>query len=176
MKRERPAPRAQGEAERFEAFLRHCAALPEVRLIDAYVQHGDTSCLLHSVAVAHYSYRVARRLRLRVRPRDLARGALLHDYFLYDWHRGGVAGRPHAFAHPAIALENARRAFQLSEVEKNIIARHMFPLTPVPPACVEGWLVTLVDKALSVYEAFARDAYRDVKRRYLKEMGEGAIR
>jgi signal peptidase II len=30
--------------------------------------------------------------------------------------------------------------------EKNIIARHMFPLIPVPPQCREAWIVCLADK------------------------------
>ena len=29
---------------------------------------------------------------------------------------------------------------------KNIIARHMFPLIPVPPQCREAWIVCLADK------------------------------
>ena len=64
------------------------------------------------------------------------------------------------------ALENARRVFELSEVECDIIRKHMFPLTPVPPRYREGWLVVLADKVCSVYEFFRKDAYRGIKIRY----------
>ena len=42
----------------------------------------------HSVAVAYYSYRLAFFLGLSFHARDLVRGALLHDYFLYDAQDG----------------------------------------------------------------------------------------
>ena len=74
--------------------------------------------------------------------------------------------KKHAFFHPSAALENARRVFELSEVECDIIRKHMFPLTPVPPRYREGWLVVLADKVCSVYEFFRKDAYRGIKIRY----------
>ena len=52
----------------------------------SYVQHGDISVFEHCIAVAYMSVRIARRLNLKVDKRTLVRGALLHDYFLYDWH------------------------------------------------------------------------------------------
>ena len=57
-----------------------------------YVQHGDVSTYDHAVLVAFYSCMLACRLRLKYDERALIRGALLHDYYLYDWHRErGVA-------------------------------------------------------------------------------------
>ena len=132
----------------------------------AYVQHGQTSTFLHCVAVAHVSFAIARALHLRVREEALSRGALLHDYFLYDWHVRDPLRKKHAFFHPSAALENARRGFEISEVECDIIRKHMFPLTPVPPRYREGWLVVLADKVCSVYEFFRKDAYRGIKIRY----------
>ena len=38
--------------------------------------------------------------------------------------------------------------FALSEIEKETIRRHMFPLNPIPPRCREAWIVTLADKLL----------------------------
>lgn len=118
-----------------------------------YVQHGDTSCYLHSIAVAWYSLRLARRLGLAVHAEELVRGALLHDYFLYDWHQKD-SPRLHGLRHPFIALENASQCCQLTKREKQIIQRHMFPLVPLPPLCREALLVCLVDKGCAVFEAF----------------------
>lgn len=78
-------------------------------------------------------------------------GALLHDYFLYDWHDG--KGRHfHGFTHPECAKRNAEMDYTLSPRVKNIIARHMFPLTPVPPTCTEAWIVCIADKICAIEE------------------------
>ena len=71
---------------------------------------------------------------------------MLHDYFLYDWHQKDPSHRLHGFRHPKTALGNAQRDYYLNWKEKNIIARHMFPLIPVPPQCREAWIVCLADK------------------------------
>ena len=49
-------------------------------------QHGSTSVYQHSINVAYLSLWLAGRLPLRTDRGALVRGALLHDYFLYDWH------------------------------------------------------------------------------------------
>ncbi len=129
---------------------------------DAFIQHGDTSCLLHCIAVAFYSMRILDALHVRYDRHALVRGALLHDFFLYDWHthkhmrRRGE--RPHAFTHPAAALNNARECISLSDKEENIILRHMFPATLIPPSCREGLIVCLTDKFCAVYESIHRKA------------------
>ena len=52
-----------------------------------FIQHGSTPCLLHCIAVAYYCYRLAEHFKpLKSHETELVRGALLHDYFLYDWH------------------------------------------------------------------------------------------
>ncbi len=119
-----------------------------------FIQHGATSVYAHSLAVAYVSCLIAERLRVRVKWRSLIRGALLHDYFLYDWHDGAKGRRIHGFTHPAAALRNALSEFDLPPEERNIILRHMFPLTPVPPMFREGWVVCLADKVCSLWETF----------------------
>lgn len=131
--------------------------------LERFCQHGDTTCLLHSVAVAYYSSRLANWLGIRFHRKELLRGALLHDYFLYDWH--DHTHRFHGFTHPRTALQNAQRDFILTGIEKDIILKHMFPLTFSPPACRESILVCLVDKGCSLYETFGRNTYPLLRRR-----------
>lgn len=142
-----------------------------------YIQHGDTSCLLHSIAVAYFSYRTARLLQriAAFHERDLIRGALLHDYFLYDWHIPDPTHRLHGFRHPGRALENAQRDFVLSDIERDIIRKHMFPLTPALPRYRESLLVSAVDKACSVYECFRHPAYPRLRARIYRVL-EGTVR
>lgn len=122
------------------------------------IQHGTISVHSHCVNVAGCSLEIMEMLEhigIRSRERDLVRGALLHDYFLYDWHhhehpRGFF--NMHGFRHPRIALENAGREYRLSEREKEIIRKHMWPLTATPPMCREAWIVTAADKYCSLLE------------------------
>ncbi len=130
-----------------------------LRLEGKYFQHGTTTVLEHSVKVAVVSLWLADRLGLRVDRRSLIRGALLHDYFLYDWHEKHQGHRLHGFRHPQTALRKAEEDFTLTDREKNIIARHMFPLVPVPPTCREAWLVCLADKYCAAAET-AQGMYR----------------
>ncbi len=117
-----------------------------------YPQHGSTSVYDHSIRVASVSLRLADVLDLTVDRTSLVRGALLHDYFLYDWHSKDHGHRPHGFTHPATALANAMEDYDLNETEKNIILRHMFPLVPHPPGCREAWVVCAADKVCALEE------------------------
>ena len=119
-----------------------------------YVQHGTMSVYKHCVNVARLSLILNRKFRLNCQERDLVRGALLHDYFLYDWHDKEhiKIHRLHGFYHPGIALENAGKEYDLTPREKDIIHKHMFPLTAVPPLCREAWIVTIADKYCSFLE------------------------
>ena len=129
---------------------------------DAFIQHGVTSCLLHTLAVAYYSHTVLRKIRfLKIHHSDLIRGALLHDYFLYDWHIPDKSHSLHGFRHPKAALANAEDDFSLSDIERDIIVKHMFPLTLRPPKHFESVAVCIADKICSVYEVFSRRPYQN---------------
>ncbi len=119
-----------------------------------YIQHGTTSIFTHCKNVALISLLLAQIFHLKVDKYSLVRGALLHDYFLYDWHDKTVCPHLHGFIHPQIALENASKVFDLNETEKDIIVHHMFPLNITPPKTLEGWIVTISDKLCGTYETF----------------------
>ena len=123
------------------------------------IQHGDTTVLLHCLAVAYFSLKLAKALKLRCDQDSLMRGALFHDYFLYDWHDSSSHEGLHGFHHPIVALKNARADLELTEKEADIIAHHMFPLTLHPPRSKEAALVCLVDKGCGLYETFGRNTY-----------------
>ena len=72
-------------------------------LMAGYVQHGQTTTLEHVAAVAYLSLALVRTLGIRCDERALVRGALLHDYYLYDWHDHNAAPDAwHGFTHPAM--------------------------------------------------------------------------
>lgn len=117
-----------------------------------YYQHGVTTIFQYSINVACVSCKIAEKYHLDVDYYALIRGALLHDYFLYDWHVKDRSHRFHGFTHPRRALENADKEFQLTETERNMIYCHMFPLTPIPPSTQEAWIVCVADKICALSE------------------------
>ena len=123
-------------------------------------QHGESTVYDHSLNVARAALRAADRLNLKLDREALVRGALLHDYFLYDWHEPDPNRPNHAFFHPRMAWENARRDYDLGDKEADIIRRHMFPVVPIPPRTAEGWVVCLADKLCALQETLDRKKAR----------------
>ena len=130
-----------------------------------FMQHGKTTVYAHSLNVAEVSLRLAKRLPFRVDREALVRGALLHDYFLYDWHQPDPNRPNHAFFHPRMAWENASRDYELGATEEDIIRHHMFPVVPLPPRTAEGWIVCVADTLCAVGETVRRGKDRGQKRR-----------
>lgn len=120
-----------------------------------FLQHGSVSVYEHSIRVAVMCVSIAAFLSIRVDLRSLVRGALLHDYFLYDWHEKDGGHRLHGFFHAGRALENARRDFGVNPVEQNMIKAHMFPLNPVLPRYRESIILCVADKLCSIKETLA---------------------
>lgn len=123
-------------------------ACQNIELMSDFVQHGKISCLDHCKDVSYYSYLVCKKLKLDYRA--AARGGLLHDYFLYDWHDSPY--RLHGIRHPRVALINASNDFELNVIESDIIKKHMWPLTLVPPRYAESFIVSFVDKYCTIKE------------------------
>ena len=135
---------------------------PKAQVMKTYTQHGTTTVFEHCVSVAKFSllmaYYLERTLKIKVDRDSLVRAALLHDYFLYDWHDKTIPGHNiHGFTHPRTAMLNADRDFGLNAIEKDIISKHMFPLTIMPPRYRESVLVTLADKWCALCETFKVD-------------------
>lgn len=124
----------------------------EFRKMENFIQHGTTTTMQHCVAVSYVSYKICRKYNLDYR--SAARAGLLHDMFLYDWHtyHRDTGKRFHGLTHPGTALRNAEKVFNLSDAEKNIILRHMWPLTIIPPKTKEGFAVVYADKYCTILE------------------------
>ncbi len=122
----------------------------ELQGLKIYPQHGEIDRLKHITSVAYLSYVIAKKLKLNVR--ETVRGAILHDLFYYDWHENDWSHRPHGYRHPGFALKNAKILCKLSKKEENIIKRHMWPLTPVPPKYKEAFVVSIADKYCAYQE------------------------
>ncbi|NLP15148.1 MAG: HD family phosphohydrolase [Clostridium sp.] len=133
-----------------------------VRRMGRYMQHGKVTCLEHSLYVSYCSYLICRRLGFDYR--SAARGGLLHDFFLYDWHKKKPYKGLHGLKHPYIALKNAKKYFQLNKLEQDIISKHMWPLTIIPPRYWETLIVNILDKYCAFMETFNIGERRSINR------------
>lgn len=115
-----------------------------IRTLKDFVHHGSFSRLDHCLHVSYLSYLVCRKMGFDYR--SAARGGLLHDFFFYDSRVTKPKSGIHCFCHPSIALKNAAQHFPLNKVEKDIILKHMWPVTFSPPKYRESFIVTLMDK------------------------------
>ena len=126
-----------------------------------FIQHCDTSCYEHCYKVAFISYLICKKFNLDYKA--AARAGFLHDLFLYDWHVKSEEHKPlHGFRHPYIALRNASKLYNLSKKEQDIIKKHMWPLTVIPPRYLESYIVSFVDKYCAITESI--NYYKENKR------------
>lgn len=114
--------------------------------------HGQYSVYEHSVRVTELCIKISNRYHIPVNMRCLVRGALLHDYFLYDWHESDSSHQFHAFSHAKCALCNAERDFKLTAVERNMISAHMFPVNLTVPRYRESVILCIADKICALQE------------------------
>lgn len=122
--------------------------------MDNFIQHAHTTTLDHSFSVSFLSYRLCKKRGLDYKA--AARGGLLHDFFLYDWHKIDENAIKHSFAHPRRAWMNASKYFQLTNLEQTIIKQHMWPLSFSLPRRREVYLVILADKYCATVEVIKK--------------------
>ena len=122
-----------------------------VQQMKNYRQHYDTSCFEHCYMVSYYCYKICKKLGLDYR--SAARAGMVHDLFLYDWREPSTTHKWHAFTHGNVACEKADDIFGLNDIEKDIIKKHMWPVTPKLPKYKETWIITLVDKYCAILES-----------------------
>lgn len=136
----------------FMSIVSDLLAHPEVLELSNYVHHHFTNRLDHSLTVAYTSYLIAKKMNLDYK--SVARGGLLHDFFLLTVQEvEGLKQGSHNQHHPILACENAERITDLNEIEKDIILKHMFLVSKVaPPKYKESFIVSMVDKYAAVIE------------------------
>jgi uncharacterized membrane protein len=145
--RDRPAS-GEGLDPEYLALVGDLLADEKVRSMGG-IRHHDDSVLRHSLTVSLAAYYIAKGLGLDAA--STARGALLHDFFLYDWRK--AKGSHHRTRHPRVALENSRSRFALNPCEEDIILTHMWPAAKPFYSFKESFLVSSIDKVVSTKEA-----------------------
>jgi len=132
-----------------------------VKALADWGQHKHVNRLQHSVSVSYYSFLICRKLGLDYRA--AARAGLLHDLYFFSRKELGL-GAAHIKLHPRAALKNAEILTDLDDMERDIIAKHMWPLGG-RAKYKETLVVSYVDKMCALTE------YSDYVRLYIKGLG-----
>lgn len=123
-----------------------------VQQMKNFKQHYSTTRFDHCYSTAFYCYLICKKFHLDYI--SATRAAMLHDFFLYDWRIRGNRKGLHAFTHGKVACANACTLFNLNDKEKDIILKHMWPVTIKFPKYRESFILTFVDKYCATIEFF----------------------
>ena len=127
----------------------------KVQEMKHYRQHYNINCFEHCLFVSYNTYLICKKHHLDYI--SGARAGMLHDLFLYDWRKRENGRRGlHAYTHPKVALKHASTFLNLNDKEKDMILKHMWPVTPAFPKYKETFVITFVDKYFAVAEAFIK--------------------
>ena len=136
-----------------EQYIQDILNYDKYMQLKLYNHHWEYSIFDHCVNVAYYSFKIAQKLGLDYI--STVRGGMLHDFFLYNWKTNPPKNQWHGLVHPMIAYKNASEQFNLNDIEKDIILKHMFPLTLTPPKYLEAIVVCAVDKFCATLESLS---------------------
>lgn len=144
--------KANIDLKQFYEIAKPIIELPEYQELKNFNHHAKVSIYDHCLYVAKECYIKAVRKK-RPHIETIVRGALLHDFYLYDWHDRNKGFHFHGLRHPKFALKNAKMYFPLNKIEINMIKSHMWPLTFFAfPIYKESWSLMITDKICAIKE------------------------
>lgn len=142
-----------------------------VQSMKQYNHHGPIDTHFHSVHVSYYVYKICDSAGYSDEyTSEITSAALLHDLYLYNWYTD-KHDEYHAFYHPKEAVKNIRKysLLNLTDMQREMILRHMFPLGRFPNS-KGGWILTACDKYCAAKELLKKTAkfekiYNDIDQR-----------
>lgn len=135
---------ADDNAMEFLNTVSDITANPEYQQLKNYVHHNCTNRYQHCLNVAWYTFLWCKKAGLNYK--SAARGAMCHDFYLYDNAQFYKTNMRHSVVHPRYALLNTRLHFETDPVMEDCIVHHMWPAGSGMPTTPEGMIVTLADK------------------------------
>ncbi|MCQ2742175.1 MAG: hypothetical protein MJ239_02620 [Bacilli bacterium] len=128
---------------------------PRYQILATLKQHRCSNTMRHCIEVTKGCLKQAKFGRISVDVKSMVRGALLHDYYLYEYTSDRRKG--HFHHHGEWAAQNAMKDFGLNDLENNMVCTHMWPISIFKfPRTREGFILTVQDKWVSFKEFFAR--------------------
>ena len=126
--------------------------------------HRGSNCYIHVFKVAKLSIKRAIKRKHEYDLKSLLYACILHDYYLYDWRVDKEKRKHHASRHPYIAVENAKRDFNISPEVEQIILSHMWPINIKKfPKTREAKMLMHVDNVIATREFLTTRGYKKKK-------------
>lgn len=126
----------------------------ELDRLKGITHHISTTRFQHCLNVSYYTYLICKKLNLDARA--AARAGLLHDLFYYDrkeYNRSRKKGQlSHSSMHARLAAEHAAELTKITALERDMIEKHMWPMTRPLPRYKESYIITLTDKYCAILE------------------------
>jgi uncharacterized protein len=132
----------------FDIIVKDIVNNNDFRELDNELHHG-ISRYGHSYRVSKGVFKVTKALGLNYE--EATRAALLHDFY-FNYQLDDKSASKTLVEHPNYALLNASKYYELSDLQKNMIESHMFPLSKTMPKYKESICITIVDKVVALYE------------------------
>ena len=158
------------EKQELEELYQYYLNNKNIKKMDDIQMHRGSSCYIHSFRVAKRAVQIATSTKRKYNLKNILVGAILHDYYLYDWRTNKALLKKHGKRHPFVANENAKKDFDISPEISEIILSHMWPLTlKYYPHSREAKLVNYVDDITATKEALTSRRYKKKHhQRYIK--------
>lgn len=112
--------------------------------------HHGISRYEHVLRVSKLTFGFCKIFKVK-RISEITRAALLHDFY-FDKDLEEYDAYEKLSIHPYKALDNALKYYDLSDLEKDIIVKHMYPHTKKRPKYFGSYLVSICDKVAATYE------------------------
>ena len=126
--------------------------------------HRGSNCYLHCFKVAKKAIKKSLN-RKDINLEVVLLGAILHDYYLYDWRKDYSKLKGHGKNHPDIAINNAIKDFNISDEVKRVIKTHMWPINIKEfPNTKEAKIVSISDKAVTIVESLTTKKHKEKKK------------
>ena len=139
----------------------------QIQELKSITHHVSTTRFQHCINVSYYSYIVCRKFSLNAR--SAARAGLMHDLFYYDrkeYNSSKSKGQAsHSRKHSLEACANAEEITTITKLERDMIEKHMWPMTRPKPSYKETYIITVIDKYCAVLEFFVPRVQRIVRRK-----------
>ena len=161
------------QKEKLESIYQSFLNDEKILRMKEFSMHRGSNCYEHTFKVVKRAiHHVEISSKKNINPEVVLVGAILHDYYLYDWRVDRSKLKGHAKKHVQIALENASKDFDISKEVKEVIGTHMWPVNIKNyPKSREAKIVSINDKMVALCETLTSKRYKNKHREnYLKRI------
>ena len=149
------------EKEKLETIYYSYLNNPLIDRMKDVSMHRGSNCYIHSFLVAKLAIKRALRRKKELDLEAILVASILHDYYLYDWRSDRSLLKHHGSKHPYIAVDNAKRDFDISDKVASLIMSHMWPINfKCFPKTTEARIVCNADTWIAFKDFLCSKVYK----------------